>query len=257
MEILYDLTLSGSAERKNEDTYGHYNNYAWVIDGATNVFNTQIFNHNDTAYMVERINESIIDQLKLNSNQSIQSVLLNALKRLESDIKASYPDYFSQPSYQQVSFTIAMIRVMSSTVEYYILGDCTLVTSDQTMVTDTRIRTFSNDNTKKLSQGIENRQQIFQSTRKKMNTPSGYWVGSIDGCGIKHGIEGVLGKNQKLALYTDGFEDLLNNFSFQEEVIFNQFEWIEQSLILREEKSSMKEELYGKKDDLTILIIQP
>lgn len=150
-----------------------------------------------------------------------------------------------------------MIKTAPMAVEYYVLGDCSIATSQGEVITDSRIQQFSEDNIKQLEANPKDRQSVFQGTRKKMNTPAGYWIGSVDGAGIDHGIQGIFPHLDPIALYTDGLKDLLANHGLGEGFIFNQVEKIDSLLKLDHQQFFNKEALYGKKDDTTLLVLKP
>ena len=75
-----------------------------------------------------------------------------------------------------------------------------------------RIKKMNRDTIKEL--GIANdpvrKLDVYRDARKLLNVPDiGYWGGTMDAVGVKHGISGFvdIGDNEKIALCTDGFYD--------------------------------------------------
>ena len=49
------LTVKGTSE-ENEDIIGYERNYFWIMDGVTNLFNTNIFDYgSDSRVLVEKV----------------------------------------------------------------------------------------------------------------------------------------------------------------------------------------------------------
>lgn len=210
-KIDYYLSIKGEGV-KNEDCIGFYENYYWVIDGATGVFNTQYFdNESDCAYAVEILNHEIKNNLAydLSLSQIIQKSIRNTYLKIKDRIPLDTP-IFTLPS-----FACILIRVLENKIEYYVIGDCLLIVENEKIVEDNRIKKFSLNNANLLSKekNKENRIQLLQKTRMKMNQIDGYPILSLDENSVQNGLSGCVEySNQRIILMSDGLDFYLQNF---------------------------------------------
>ncbi|MDN3019212.1 protein phosphatase 2C domain-containing protein [Paenibacillus sp. BSR1-1] len=275
MKKLFSYTEKGIA-KYNEDQVGISKNVVWVIDGATPLFQKNFFsNQNDVVWLAEQINNRLPDFV--DDALSLEDILLQTVQQIEQDAYRIKEDLDTIKEYELPTFTIAMVRIIDQQLEYYVLGDCgaLLESSDGTItyLTDKRLERFNERNKQAIItiQSIappEERERLkleaLMNTRKLLNKENGYWVGSIDGKGIPHGITGKMevAKNAKVLLFSDGYASLfelyklidIHDFSFNEAAIQNT---IKQVRATEEQDSNCV--LYPrpkKSDDLTVILIE-
>lgn len=267
MEILKAITRKGD-RMENEDSFGYTDNALWVIDGATDLFNLGLFEGDDVAFYVKKLNDEIKSQY--NETDSLKQIIKQAILSLNNKINLNIKQY---ETYKYPSFAIAMVRFVDDKLEYLVLGDCTVLIDTGIEIlnfTDTRISAFSKYNKQKIkemkSKGIfnkENELSLFQSTRTMMNTENGYWIGSIDPVGLEHALVGEISanRNTKVICCTDGFFEAfeLFNISKIDETIFNEkiLSNIEKELETKQDKDLERNIVRVRvKDDLTYVFVR-
>lgn len=257
MYIETQISLKGVG-RVNEDIIGHYKNYYWVMDGVTDLFGNKLFESDSDAYiLVQKIN-SLLPKC-VNDNLSLSEILSDVLHVIELEVRDTI-DKAKLESYELPTFTIILIREMGDgVIDYFILGDSTLIVEQTEILSDKRLNRFSLLDKEKLAQVTDEneRLEILQATRKRLNHPDGYWVGSLDGEGLSHALTGQISipKGKRVVLATDGYtdffstSDLLTNY-FNEVTIEKQLRFID--------SETMESHLnrFKKRDDLSLLILK-
>ena len=252
MCIEYMQSVKGTAP-ENEDAVGYHENYCWVIDGATSLFDNPI----DPTFTVADIANDISDTLPehCDDNKSLADILHDTI-----DTVAKYRLYTAQNSttqeqYAQLpTFAIMLIRATDSGIDYLSLGDCYLEVKGKTY-TDNRIAPFAQKNRERIQNIIhkqgsitsDERKTIFQETRLKANAADGYPIGSLDplsAYAAKTGAISLHGESVTAMLYSDGFKDC-----------YIPGEPIENSL-KNLTRSQAIDETYGKRDDATVLVVK-
>lgn len=226
MKVLYEFSRKGDGQA-NEDICGNCGSVAWVIDGATDVFQKGTFcTKHEVAWYVDQLNEQIIadcsrkSTLAINPNVLIENATLTLYERLQNDY-----DLHNVEDYMLPTFAVAMFCLKNNTLCYYMLGDCSISymhNGEIVSLRDKRIEKFSKNNRKKLKQYLDKTNSrnaplsLYQETRTKANTGDGYPIGMISGRGLSQGIMGEvnLSKGDKILIYSDGFLDYMNNNEF-------------------------------------------
>jgi hypothetical protein len=252
MSVKYAQSTKGTTG-ENEDAVGYQDNYYWVIDGATSLFENPIHPSFTVADIVNDLSDTLpenIDDCKPLSeilHDTIQAVARYRIRATENT--TTREQYAKLPT-----FAIMFVRVVDDALEYLSLGDCYLTIGDKT-VTDKRIEPFATRNRNRIQQIIdehgtitaEERKNIFQDTRLKANAPNGYPIGSLDpqsAYGAKTGTISLHNMNATIILYSDGFMPC-----------YNPEEPIESSLKSLA-YSNCTDKIYGKRDDASVLVVE-
>ena len=214
----------------NEDVYGHSGQFAWVIDGATDVFGiSNIFVEHDVSNYVTCLNRAIsdiaCDYSPCQIGQLVEDALHSVYCDLDIDKKAG-----DIPEYMQPTFAIAMVAASDETIYYLILGDCFISFPSKSgfdLLIDDRISRFSKRNRRKLraffqkNNRMPDSPEIYQHTRSKANAQDGYPIGSVRGTGIPFAKSGSfhMKQGQRFIICSDGFLDYYrinsaNNINF-------------------------------------------
>lgn len=219
MKNIYSFSEKGT-EQFNEDIIGTFQNVAWVIDGATPIFNkSYISDENDVVWIVREINNEISNFIS--DNRTLEEILMNTVNKVYETALGINGKLAEAPGYELPTFTIIMTRIINNLLEYYVLGDCGILINTKgkiQYITDNRIEKFSKENQKsikqiQLSNAPDKDARILrrlQETRKLLNTKEGYWVGSLDAKGIAHGITGIIEikQNARYLCFSDGYARL-------------------------------------------------
>ena len=242
MKIDRICSIQGSA-RENEDSVDYKNQYFWIIDGATDLFNSK----DSIGYSVSEVSHLISECLKQYCNDSLslkkifELALDDVRKRIKID-KCEFDDYSQLPT-----FAFIFAKLSGLKLEYIMIGDCVMIVNNQ-VITDHRVDCLFEQGKFAINSNHEvDKKTILQNLRKLANKPEGYWIGSLDKSSINHVINGSLEvTSNHIVLMTDGFYDFYtqnSGYSFEE-------------LIEIRKKSRNIDPIYGKKDDASILIIE-
>ncbi|WP_280769726.1 protein phosphatase 2C domain-containing protein [Salipaludibacillus daqingensis] len=223
MKKLYAYTEKGTG-KFNEDAVGLAENIAWVIDGATSIFPTSYLSHekNDIVWIVEQVEKwfpTFIDHAL-----SLEEILKKTMEQVREEALKTNPHIREAKGYELPTFTVVLLRQIEDKLEYFILGDSGLMIESENTIkhlTDTRLEEFNDRNKKAFDELKGNYKlddpkvlKVLQNQRKLLNTEEGYWIGSIDGRGISHGIKGEMKLNKKTRVlcFSDGFSRIFDLF---------------------------------------------
>lgn len=252
MSVKYMQSIKGTSE-ENEDAVGYQDNYYWVIDGATALFENPIYPPFTVADIANDLNDTLPESI--DDNKSLTEILHDAIQTVARYRLYTSENTTSREQYAKLpTFAIMLIRVVGDTLEYLSLGDCYLSVNGKTF-TDKRIEPFVAKNRALIQQLInengsittEQRTHIFQETRLKANAPDGYPIGSLDphsAYGAKTGTISLHNMNATIVLYSDGFVSC-----------YNPEEPIESSLKSLA-YSNCTDKIYGKRDDASVLVVE-
>ncbi|SDH26727.1 Protein phosphatase 2C [Prevotella communis] len=216
MKVLYSFNQKGDGIA-NEDICGFTKDAAWVIDGATDVFNLNALGkNNEVNWYVNELHKLLYRNFTSEKIKIVDGIQ-KSVKELYLRLK-SIPNLSEVPTYKLPTYTIAAIGIGNNIMDYYVLGDSSIAylhDKEVHLLTDTRVSKFSIINRQKLKDFRINYDDmvpplsLFQETRMKANAKDGYPIGTIDGEGLSFGISGTiyLSKGDKILLYTDGFKD--------------------------------------------------
>jgi len=267
MKILFQYCAKGDGKR-NEDVIGQRGEYIWVIDGATDVFkSSHIKAEAEVYWYVHKLNSLLTELVPF--EYSPYDLISKAVDMLYGEICKKNTIIDSVDEFELPTFAIALLKASNNTAEYYILGDCYVSyihNGKYNTITDNRIEEFVYYNRTQLRRkGLDPRKdpeanEIYKETRKKANTEKGYYIGSVRGTGLKHGLRGTiaLSQDEKIALFSDGFYDYFSNNPIEAFSLFNENDY--ESFIKRmdeylQDESNFVKDLRPKQVDDRSLII--
>lgn len=270
MRILFRYCEKGDGAA-NEDICGNAGQFAWVIDGATDVFGKHcIAEKHEVSMYVNCLTETIAEIANYYRPQQlgnlVEAAVLSVYNKLNLSEKAA-----GLPEYMLPTFAIAMVAVDGDNVYYYVLGDCFisyLSSQGVELITDKRITRFSQHNRcllKKLHEGnkqVQDATSIYQETRAKANAPDGYPIGSICGSGLQNALSGSiqLGLGQKFIICSDGFLDFFRTNNCDNRKFFSthsvQREIDAMNVFLSDERQYHNELRPKKIDDRTLVLVE-
>lgn len=245
MEIKHLSSIPGTTP-ENEDGVGYHGEYFWVIDGATDLYNS----YELIGYSVSEVVQLICEALPkyCNDEVSLAEILKQVIQKVAKAIglerlSACSPEYLP-------SFSIVLCRLNNGQLDYLLLGDCYLVINKE-ILTDERVTSFFNRSIQRIEEGLNkgenlNRKEIFRKVRSLLNQPSGYWIGSLDGLGLEHAIIGsrFLLPGDSVILMSDGFyEDYSKNQNKDLKILIEQ------------RASKAVDPIFGKRDDASIISV--
>lgn len=212
----------------NEDLVWVGERSAIVLDGATGLTDTQYTEaESDGLWYVE----SLLDELqgRIQSPESLGHVVTESIEGVAKRFEA-YPENADVGPDQRPSAAGAILRSNGDVVEYFVLGDCSVIfeTNEAVMPVigegprelDSRVRQRMNQLRGDASRPIpypELRELVDDMLirhREQMNKPGGYWTLSMTLEATEHAHTGELSLNElrRFVAFTDGFEGLVHRY---------------------------------------------
>lgn len=266
---IQQINISKSNRQSQDITgYSERAKVYWVIDGATCPFGAT------ASLEVNRYVELLNANLLLSSQK--YSTLENILSNAISQTREVYLEVQEVPKYTP-SATVAMIKVSGNSVDYLVLGDCTVAfPSKDLLVSDKRLelvavkerQALSNLVKQKVSEDsaeyIQCRQQLVIEEQKYRNKPNGFYVAELDPEVVKYAITSsvTLEDSSDIILMSDGLSrayECLGLFESTEELIqyikTSGAHTLVKNIRLREEFLARKIGLPSVHDDVSFLLL--
>jgi len=222
------LSKQGSEIKPNEDKITIIDGAAWVLDGATGITGKRITEkETDALWYVDKINDYLINNI--NSSKSLKDIMKSAIR----EVKESYITYDEYENLDEVDYpcaAIALVRFNSKELEYYVMGDCTLIYKEKddnaVEIVDKRIIELEEkilDSMVKVSR--EKEVSILEArkycdnevldVRKMKNRINGYWILELNEEAIDNGLYGkiYISKEVSISLTSDGFSQYYDTFN--------------------------------------------
>ena len=240
----YKLLCEKGSGNYNEDVVGICKKGAWVLDGATGLNNKNLISEeSDAKWYVSWWNKYLSENL--NKNKPLKEIVLNGLE----NIKKEYLLKLNGLEIQELdtpSASVVIIKFHKSKLEYFLLGDCTLIFKDlnkDILVKDERVCKFDNDIFKKMnnlnkidSLTIDEKKKILLpfiiENRLKKNSEEGYWILEFNEEAVEKAVHGFINieNEAKIIMSSDGFScawDRYNIFNKNEIIEIGQYKGIE------------------------------
>lgn len=203
-------------KKDNRNIVGSSKNVFWLIDGFPDIFNINyISKQSDIFWVLEELNKRIPKCIK--PELSLEEIIDATLGEIYFELDNNRIKLHNIPKYMLPSFSITMFRINDNDIEYYCLGNCSLLVNIDgklSFLSDNRINPILKEERKmieKLNNNLEDFKErelkIYQTTRKKQNTSDGYWIGTLDAIGIPHGVKGKIEfiRDFDILCYSNGF----------------------------------------------------
>ncbi|WML36697.1 protein phosphatase 2C domain-containing protein [Clostridium sp. OS1-26] len=216
----YD-SISFPSNKNNEDIVFASSFYGWVIDGATGLAKKNITGcTSDAAWFVKAWDEYLKKNID-NMSLTLKQIINNGMEFVEREFykldKTNSIDKLSIPS-----ASIALIRINNNKIEYFLLGDCTLIAENvdgkHIKIKDKSVEKLDGIAIEELKGYMKEDGLNFNEARNRVsdllikhrllkNTPKGYWVLEFNREAIDNAIVGELEFEQykKVLLMSDGF----------------------------------------------------
>lgn len=227
MEIkLVALVCEKGSGHFNEDIASSVGMSAYVLDGATGLNGKNLVSSKSDAnwlvnfwddYLHHHVNE------KRPIKEIVRSGIVKSYKEYKSLLQGKETMDIDHPS-----AAVAIVRLVGEKLEYFILGDCSIVTKEKDKLKfymDQRITTLDNGIYKKMKalheQGVLDQEKVkallmndIISNRLQKNTIDGYWVLEFVSGAVDKGISGEIDvrENMEIALMTDGFSAIVDKY---------------------------------------------
>ena len=231
-------SIQGSSV-ENEDAVGSQNQYFWIIDGATDLYNSK----EEIGYSVSEVVHILSESLSV-----LKQIFETALLEVKDEIGLN--SYELTEYYRLPTFAFIFAKLSEKKLEYMMLGDCVMLVNEME-ITDHRVDNLFEKGKNEIKDSIGtnsvlNKKIILQKIRKLSNQPCGYWIGSLDERFLDHAIINQIDvTSEQIVLMSDGFYEFYQN---------NQNKTFEELIKMRFNSSAI-DPIYGKKDDASIVVI--
>ena len=222
MKKLLSHSIEGT-NHDNEDIFGVYKNYVWVMDGATDLFDTPSKYGFSVSQVMQTLNQVLPKECK--DYRGLKDILASVISQVQATYLSSdlTYDYSELPT-----FAFMFGRFIGDIFEYIYLGDCYLICSQVDIITDSSFSPFVQANKEEISQlkalQVPNLdfevKEVYKRTRHLANKPSGYPIGSLDPeCAYLSNQGYFPYSGQELMFMTDGFYNMFSVFGSVSETL--------------------------------------
>ena len=257
----FKLLCEKGSESYNEDMVGICKKGAWVLDGATGLNNKNLISkESDAKWYVSWWNKYLEENIS--KNTSLKKIVLDGLE----DIKKEYFLKLNGLKIEELdtpSASAIIIKLYEDKLEYFLLGDCTLLLNDlkkNTIIKDERVCQFDEEVLIRMSElnkieklSLVEKKNILLpliiENRLKKNSEEGYWILEFNKEAVEKSIHGYINiENElKIMMSSDGFScawDRYNIFTEDEVMEIGQYKGIE--YIKEKTRELEKEDKKGK-----------
>lgn len=214
----------------NEDTAYADKTAGWVIDAATGLTDSRYTSEGSDGEWFKNQWDKYLGKLMNNSEYTIKEIVKNGIKLIRDE-------FFKEAGTAEVknierpSASLAMVRFNKNTMEYLLLGDCSLLIQyadgHVERIKDTSLEKFDGKAISELDRIRRENNTTFQEARKAINpllikhrcmknTPEGYWSLEFNDKAVEHCIEGKIPAKDvdSILLLTDGFASVYDIYGF-------------------------------------------
>lgn len=222
MKKLLSHSIEGT-NHDNEDIFGVYKNYVWVMDGATDLFDTPSKHGFSVSQVMQTLNQVLPNECK--DYRGLKDILASAISQVQATYLSSdlTYDYSELPT-----FAFMFGRFIGDIFEYIYLGDCYLICDQVDIITDSSFAPFVQANREEIARlkalQVPNLEfeikGVYKRTRHLANRPQGYRIGSLDpDCAYLSNQGYFPYSGQKLMFMTDGFYNMFSTFGSVSETL--------------------------------------
>lgn len=269
------FTISGNG--KNEDSCYICDKFGFVIDGATGLTDINITNYQTDAQWFSFVFRDYL----INALQDDTKTISQIVKRGIVEVDKLYNSFGGiKDGDLKPSAAIAIFRIKGEYIEYFVLGDCSILLNGKNIqiITTKELELFDKQNII-LMQELANKNNInvvdakpliidaLKNLRKKMNTRQGYWILADDVKAVDFANTGTIKKTdiKQIVVVSDGFSQIYDMFKIytveqlMEELYFGKnIEEIYQILYFEQEKDCFCNNFprFKLRDDATLIEMQ-
>lgn len=235
MRILRNDIISHAGNPVNEDIATIHNNSAWVMDGATGLYNKNLVDKDsDAKWFVDEWNDYLLANIE-NWDKSLKEIIKKGI----SIIKNKYYNLVDENNIEPLAFPssgIALIRWYDNKLEYLVLGDCTFMYKDKKGLVKSfkdykleqldgevisQINKLINGENLSLLEARQKSMDMLIKNRLLRNTSEGYWILGFNESASDNCITGTIDlyeeNEYEILLTTDGFYALIDKYKYTNE----------------------------------------
>ena len=142
----YELLCDKGSGKYNEDVVGVCRDGAWLLDGATGLNNKNLISkESDAKWYVSWWNKYLYGNI--GKNKSLQEIVIEGLDNIEKEYLLKLNNIEIE-ELDTPSASAIIIKFYKEKLEYFLLGDCTLLFNDlhqNTTIKDERVCKFDDE----------------------------------------------------------------------------------------------------------------
>ncbi|WP_111928043.1 protein phosphatase 2C domain-containing protein [Clostridium tertium] len=232
MKNIKFLSKQGNSAKANEDKITVLDNAAWILDGATGLTGKRITEkETDALWYVEALDDYL--KKHINSSKDIKEIIKNAIK----EVKEKYSKYDGFNDLEEIDYpcaALALLRFNSKELEYYVIGDCTLIYSQENEsikeIVDRKLIGLEENILRKMREVSKvNNISVLDarrfcndeviSVRKLKNKLNGYWILEFNEDAVDRGLYNKISINGEISICitSDGFSQFYDTFNLAED----------------------------------------
>ena len=232
MKNIKFLSKQGNSAKPNEDKITVLDNAAWILDGATGLTGKRITEkETDALWYVEALDDYL--KKHINSSKDIKEIIKNAIK----EVKEKYSKYDGFNDLEEIDYpcaALALVRLNSKELEYYVIGDCTLIYSQENEsikeIVDRKLIGLEENILRKMREVSKvNNISVLDarrfcndeviSVRKLKNKLNGYWILEFNEDAVDRGLYNKISINGEISICitSDGFSQFYDTFNLAED----------------------------------------
>jgi serine/threonine protein phosphatase PrpC len=224
----YDSICDGS-NMVNEDV-ANINKYgAWILDGATGLNGKNLIDKDsDAKWYVRQWDEYV--------NKNFHKTDINLKRIVKEGINVIKDKYYKKVKDKNIkaldlpSSSIVLTRWIEDYLEYFILGDCTLIIENNNklnVIKDDSVTKLDNKVFEAMDNIMKKEDKTFLEARKEVNdliienrllknTNEGYWILGFDTEAADRALYGKirLNKDMKVLIASDGFSAITDRYNY-------------------------------------------
>lgn len=223
-------SISIAGNKINEDIVYVTDTYGWVIDGATGLNNKNLTGSiSDAHWFVNEWTNYLKENISDNGT-SIKEIIFKGIDYISNKFyQITTSKYFDKVDFPSAS--IVVIRINNNKIEYFLLGDCTLVVQNSDgkslFIKQNLLDKLENKAKIEMAKLMFNKGMNFVEARQGINsllvkhrllknTPDGYWILEFDKNAVENSLCGCLdfSEYKKALLMSDGFSAIFDNYNY-------------------------------------------
>ena len=229
----YKLLCHKGSGEYNEDIVRVCKYGAWILDGSTGLNKKNLISkESDAKWYVSWWDKYLYENI--NKDKSLKTIVCEGIENIKQEYLSTLAGIRLE-KLDMPSASVAIVKFYKDKVEYFLLGDCTIVindTNENIILKDDGVCKFDNmifekmkklnNNNKSLS--VEDKKDILLpyiiENRLKKNSEEGYWILEFDELAVEKSMHDYISINDelKLIISSDGFScayDRYNIFSVE------------------------------------------
>ena len=218
-------TIPGAVGRCNEDSCAIGSNYGIVIDGSSGLDKRKVTNYpTDASWYSETLRNYLVEHI--NEELPLREIMRNAIIEVDNEYN-KFPGTENITS--KPSAAISLYRISDEKLEYFILGDCSLIIrnsnneyvhlhqDDISMLDQININKMvliAKEKGIDVSDALPYIQEDLLRTRLTQNTEGGYWIVSNKPEAVDHALCGTISADdiEQISAMSDGFSQIFDTF---------------------------------------------